>query len=146
MRTPTSLRIDKAVFFGALVVYFLVWMGCISDGFHRSLLPIAAAIAAVYVGMHVLTGLVRGRCLLEVEPWAFLVAAGAAIFLIPVFAVLGIGNLHEMKERFIYMGPSIPLGHIAALAFCFLADSALKRLFQKKIRAEESLSNRITQN
>jgi hypothetical protein len=137
MRTPTSVRIDKTVFCGALGMYFLVWMGCMSVGFHWRLLPIGATIAAVYVGMHILTAWVRGRCLLEVEPWATLVAAGAAVFLIPLFALAGLGKSREMLEGLKLLGPAMPLGHIAAFAFCFLADTGLKRLFQKKIRAEE---------
>ncbi|MBI5093127.1 MAG: hypothetical protein HZB26_11895 [Candidatus Hydrogenedentes bacterium] len=96
MSSSTRHRIERFAQSGTIAVYFLVWATILCIEFRMPYLLLALVTAATYVGMHIFVAVVRGRCLLEAEPAAFIVAIGVFVVLLVAYAKAG--TIHHRES------------------------------------------------
>lgn len=125
----TSLH-DRLVLGGALVVYAAIWITLLAIGLHGHW-PVAITTTAAYVGGHVFEITRRGHCFLSADATA--VPASLVVFVLGLTALWldGASAIQLSVNGLLSYGSAFLFGHVAALAFAYVADWLYNRLLRR---------------
>ncbi len=112
---------DRLFTWLCVLVYFAAWLAMTSSGLRPRLLLPAAALSAIYAGLHYYEMTVRGHCALSADATA-IPGAFAAVLAGALLAWLGGIGTPEIIDFLLSVPAAWIAGHVAAFGVIWLGD------------------------